>query len=230
MDQVEHAIRVLSHQGEAVDDKGRRQHGREVRGQGVPDGIRVRGPASQGHVKAELLHHIRIPPTLQQHLLRCGEACLATARQLSLSRSRAEWVERRDSGTRQIGQSVRGLSRYKRHEGPQPPNLQRRDRDRKLAGAKCGGGFGQGARVCPICQSERWLDRAVKPILSRCSGQRIDAIRQPRYVWMRTGAPGLRIPAQPRSPCPVKRAVWDHVDTISAVIFHSLLPPRGRHA
>ena len=220
MQQVELSKIILATQAQIGNDKGLRDHAREMalRGGHRSSGLICRQRARQGQMKLKLFHYIGIAVNPQQFALPRCQHFGPSAGDFGKGQWRAVWVERAHHFGGQILQIGAGRRGDQGQEPLQQRKLQCGQGDRLQTGGKQRYGMLQLRHIHALGQPKRRLYGGVKAVFARGLGD----ILPVQYARRGHSAAKGQIPAEPLRSGIGKSAIGRRIiDRISVHLHHS---------
>lgn len=151
-------------------------------------------PARECQMEAKLLHYVGIAPFHQKPLLSCVQTGVAAAGKFRLGSRSTKAVQHTNASRSHPVQSVQVTVRDQR----QKPAKRRQFQSVANGGGESYGKFGYSCLQCfhtmPTGQTERRLQRAMKPVFLRCHRN----VMQTGQIGLRRFATPHDIPTEPR--------------------------------
>lgn len=181
-------------------------------------------PPGQRHVKAKILHDVRVPPCNEVFILTRRERRGTSASQIILGERRTKRVEITNDRRREFRQRHRVSGGDQREETIKAVQAERSCKRRTKVSGESSDGCFQIRSGGAVRQPERRLERAVESVLSRARRNLgdIELLRSGRMLYF--GARN-RIPSQPRGAKVREWAFRRRVIDGIAREFHDPSPP-----
>ena len=197
MQQFKAPILPFAHQRDALQRKGDGLRGQMICGLVQPSltGFGVQ-PPREGHVKAEIIQHVRVAPRGQVRILTGRQTGRAAAGKLCFGRGRTELIKVADKAGGELRQESGVANRRQRQKPAEHRQLQATGLDWRNRSGACGDSRFQIVPGTSLCQPKRRFDRAVKSVFPGCHRDVIKPCQR-ELIHRR---PGADIPAQPSGP------------------------------